>query len=103
MAFSQSFVFNGLGTFSFTAPEAGAFTVNGKITLPTLSGGATANSEIVVTVEVDSSLVYTGVAGAEGFTCGIAPSAGDVVEIILTSAAAVDQGLNKIKTTVAIF
>lgn len=90
--------FNGLGTFSFGVPAAGNFKIRGNISLPTIPEGESANSQVVVTIKINSgSTLYTGAAGDKGFEFSSAAAANDVFNVTLTSSASVDQGLNKIK------
>lgn len=100
--YNQSAVFNGLGTFTVITPIAGNYFVEGKISLPTLSTGATANSAVVTTINQNGSPVYTGTAGAEGFRTDIAAAANDTIAVVFSSAAAVDKALNVIKATIQI-
>lgn len=100
--FNQNLSFVGLGTLSITVPLAGAYFVDGKISLPTLSKGDVAPSAVLVTVNQNGSPVYTGQAGAEGFYTTLSCAASDVIAMVFSSAAAVDQGLNVIKSTVSI-
>lgn len=97
-------VFNGLGTIAFNVIETGATNVKGKIALPNLIEGAPANSSIVVTCNLNGgSAFYTGAAGAEGFATGCYASAGDIINVILTSAAAQDNQLVGVKSTVSFY
>lgn len=98
--FNQNLVFNGLSSQSFTIPIAGNYFVEGKISLPTIVGGA-GPSAVVAVINQNASPVYTGLAGAEGFRADLLCAAGDVIQIVLSSAAAADQALNVIKATVA--
>lgn len=100
--FNQNLTFNGLGTLSITVPLAGAYFVSGKISLPTLSKGDSAPSACLVVVNQNGSPVYTGIAGAEGFYTDISCAANDVIAMVFSSAAAVDQGLNVIKSVISI-
>jgi hypothetical protein len=103
--YSSNAVFNGLGTFNIGVPNIGTYTLNGTITLPVLDQGASANSQVVVTIAINSgSTIYTGPAGAEGFFISplVIASANSIINITLSSSAAVDQGLNKIKSTVQV-
>ncbi len=96
---------SGLGTFPICAPNVGTYTLTGKITLPKISRGDVANSQVVVTVNVNGGgTIYTGAASADGFFIQplVIASANSLVNVILTSAAAVDQGTNKIKTTITL-
>lgn len=97
-------VVNGLGTFNFGVPEVGTYNVHGTISLPTLATGSPANSQVVVTVTINSgATIYTGLAGEGGFDFNYAvPSDNSIFNITLSSSASIDQGLNVIKTTVTI-
>jgi hypothetical protein len=96
--------FTGLGTFTLYAPVAAYFNIQGKLTLPTIGEGAIANSAVVVTINKNgASAFYTGSAGAEGFATAVSCAQGDAINIILSSSAPVDQGLNVIKLTVSMF
>lgn len=95
--------FNGLGTFNIGVPEAGNYNIQGSITLPTIQGGDAADSQVVVTIKINSgSTIYTGPAGCKGFQTTHTASANDILNIILSSGAAVDQPINVIKTTASI-
>ena len=100
--FSQNYVWTGLGTLSFTVPNAGIYKVHGDITLPRLVSGDSANSECVVTIDVASSEEYVGAAGATGFTLEFSAAAGDAVDIEFASAAAVDEAKNAIKANIQV-
>lgn len=101
---STTQAFTGLGTHNIGLDNTQFYTIEGKVNLPTLSEGAIGNSQVVVTVSANGgSVFYTGVAGAEGFKTGYNATAGDILNIILTSAAPVDQGLNLIKTTLSLY
>lgn len=100
--FNQNLTFAGLGTLSLTVPLAGPYFVEGKITLPTLPKGDATPSALVVTIRQNGSLIYTGAAGAEGFRIDVACAANDVLAMTFASGAAVDQGLNVIKSTIAV-
>ncbi len=94
----------GLGTFPVIVSQSKFYNIKGKISLPTIGAGSVADSAVVVTANVNGgSTFYTGTAGAEGFETGAVCNSGDTINVILTSAAAVDQGLNIIKTTLSIY
>ena len=96
--------FTDLGSHSIGINKTEFVTIAGKISLPTIGEGASGNSQVVVNIDVNGgSPFYTGNAGDEGFQTGYSATAGDTVHIVLTSAAAVDQGLNLIKTTVSVY
>ncbi len=95
----QNFVFNGLGTLSFTVATAGAYFLEGKTSLPTLVQGNGASSLLTV-VNQNGSPIYTGIAGAEGFYLDVTCAANDVLSVVFSSSAAADQPLNVIKSVV---
>jgi len=95
-------VMSGLGSFSDSVQTAGTYQVQGSLTLPGISKGDVANSQVVTVVQQNGSTRYTGLAGAEGFNITLVCAAGDVIGIILSSSAAVDQGINVVKATIAI-
>lgn len=101
---NQQFTLNGLQSFTAFANQAGAYSLRGKLSLPTANTEGGADSQVVVVVKQNGSTIYTGVAGATGF--GVSPivcALGDAIQITLSSAAAVDQPLNAIKGTVTFF
>jgi hypothetical protein len=95
---------NGLQTTTlFTAPTTGSYFVNGQLTLPVLrdvgpSGGG--GSQVVAVVKDAATTVYTGIAGATGFQTTFTATAGDVITLVLSSAAAPDQLLNAVRGVV---
>lgn len=101
--FSVNLSSQGLTTVTVGAPETATYHIEGKLTLPTVTTGATANSAVVVVVNVNGSPVYTGLAGAEGFATSPACTAGDTITIVTSSAAAVDQQSNSIRSTISIW
>jgi hypothetical protein len=98
--FNQNLVFNGLGSISFTIPIAGQYFFEGNISLPSIVGGS-GPSSVVVVVNQNGSPVYTGVAGATGFRCDVLCAFDDVMQIVFSSAAAPDQVLNSVKSTIS--
>lgn len=99
--FNQNGSLAGLGTYSVIVPSDGIYFVDGKVTLPTVVGGGGASS-CVVTVNLNGAPKYVGSAGAEGFKTEFLCAASDTIAVVTSSAAAVDQPLNAIKTNVAI-
>ena len=99
---SVQMVIEGLNSMQTSVPNAGKYLVTCKMNLPTLSKGDPANSQVVAVVSQQGSPVYTSVAGTEGFQISLNCAADDVILVSLSSAAAIDQGLNVIKTVVAI-
>lgn len=101
--FNSNGTFSGLATYIVGVPTTDTYIVQGTLTLPSLAKGDTANSSVVVVVKVNSTTSYTGVAGATGFRTSINCTANDLISVITSSAAAVDQGSNTIRTTVSIY
>ena len=112
--------FNGLSEFDYPAPVADSFVVEGSLQLPAqvptaASGpggggigtssvpGLPLSSQVVVTVKQNSTTIYTGVAGAKGFKTGVNAALNDVIKIILTSSASIDQQPNAVQCTVSIY
>lgn len=98
-----SSTFTGLGTFTvFTALITDSYNIIGTLSLPAISKGDTANSQVVVVIKQNSSTIYTGSAGAKGFAISAQLTANDVISLVLTSSASVDQPKNVIKTSLTI-
>lgn len=95
-------VMSDLSVASQSVQSAGTYDIIGSLSLPGISKGDAANSQVVAVVKQNGSTKYTGSAGAAGFQITLVLAAGDVIEVDLTSGAAVDQGLNKVKCIVAI-
>lgn len=100
--FSQNLTFAGLGTLSLTVPLAGNYFLAGKISLPTIPKGDATPSALLVTVNQNGSPVYVGQPGAEGFYKDVACAANDLLAVVFSSSALVDQGLNVIKSTISV-
>lgn len=92
---------NGLTTVSTVVPAANTYAIDGKISISTPSNSGD-KSALVVVINKNGSPVYTGTAGSEGFYTTVACAASDTITIVFSSAAAADQGLNKIKSTISI-
>ncbi len=101
MAFSQSGELAGLGTYTVSAPTAGIYGIDWKNYIPRLSQGGT-QSSLVTTIVQNSSTVFTSSAGSDGGHFDLLCAAGDSINLVTSSAAAGDQGLNLIKTQVAV-
>ena len=101
MAYNQSLTATGLTTLTVSVPQAGAGFVKGTLTLPTISQGG-GQSSVVTTISQNSTPVYTGVAGAEGFYVDLLFAANDSIAIAFSSSAAPDLPLNVIKAQVQI-
>lgn len=101
--YSSNGTFNGLGTFNEGAPDTASYKLKASITLPTIPEGELTNSQVVATISINGgAAIFTSNPGDKGFEFKATANAGDVFNITLTSAALVDQGLNKIKTTFSI-
>lgn len=106
-AFSLSETVTGLRTVIVGIPDTASYRVNGTLTLPTIPEGSTENSEVVVTISQNpligpTVVIYTGEPGAKGFTVMANCTAGDSLEIAITSSADVDQATDAVRTTLAI-
>lgn len=99
MAF-ENVAFAGLGTLTRIAPAAGLYYISGRMSLPTVTNGG-GQSSCVATVNLNGSPKYTGVAGAEGFSMNMVVAAADTITVVLSSAAAPDQGINNIKSVIS--
>lgn len=99
--FSLTFTSTNLGTSSFKLPNDGTFAIDGKIQIPKPMDGSVA-SQLVVVINKNGSAQYTGLAGSAGFYKEVSGVAGDLIAIVLSSAAAVDNAMNAIKCTVAV-
>lgn len=107
MAFNLNASFTGLITLTVGIPSAGAYPLSGKLTIPTIDQGASANSQVVVTITQtpnggSPTTIYTGSAGSRGFGVTVNAAALDSIAISLTSAATVDQGINIVRCTASI-
>lgn len=111
---------NGLRTYDFPVPFTDTYVVAGTLELvsqaPTAAQGPGGGgigtgsvpglpiaSQVVVTVALNSSTVYTGPVGAKGFKTGVNATAGDIIHITLSSSLAQDQQPNAVKCNVSIF
>ena len=92
----------GLETNNIPIQTAGIYNMIAKLQLPTISEGQGSDSQVVVTVQQNSSTVYTTSPGQEGFSLFLRCAAGDLLSVALSSSAPVDQPLNLIKCTVAV-
>ena len=101
--FNQNLEFCGLGTLSFTIPVAGPYFVEGHMSIPALSKGDTGASALLVVCNLNGGAAfYTGLAGAEGFKADFTGAVGDVLNMVFSSSAAVDQPLNVIKSQISL-
>lgn len=101
--FNQNVTIAGLNSYSVAVPAAGVYFLDGKVQIPTVSSGGGASGAVVtITNGTGPVTLYTGTAGKDGFKIDTVCAAGDVLTVALTSAASADQGLNAVKTVVAI-
>lgn len=92
---------NGLNaTRLFTAPASAIYFINGTLSIPQPSqNGGTGASQAVVTVSKNgTTVIYSGVAGANGFGIPVVSLvSNDSVSMSITSNASIDQGINVIQ------
>lgn len=88
---------NGIQTVSvFTAPSAGIYFIEGKLSLPQISTSGSA-SAVIALVKKNGSTQYTGIAGASGFSIpAITLAANDAITVQLSSSAAIDLVTNNV-------
>ena len=98
----QNLVFTGLGTLTLAIDTTGTYFIEGHTSVPTITDGSGATSAVVTTVNQNGSPKYVGLAGAEGFRTQLLCTAGDTLTVVFTSAAAVDQPLNVIKSNISL-
>ena len=91
--------FVSLGTYTFLIPAAGNWSLDGKLSIPSLAAGDSADSQVVVTINQNGSPIYVGPAGAKGFRAVFQAAASDAMAVVLSSAAAIDQPANSVKGT----
>jgi hypothetical protein len=105
--FSLNTTVVGLITQLIGIPTANMYYLKGTLTLPDISKGNTANSQVVVTITQtphggSPTTIYTGLPGAEGFGIEINAAALDIFAVTMSSSATVDQGLQAVKTTISV-
>jgi hypothetical protein len=100
--FYQSVQFTGLVETDIGVPDAGTYNVDVKLQIPSrVQSGS--DSAVIITIKDGSSTKYTGTAGATGAWVQITGvSAGDILKVILSSANAIDAGLNAVQGTIAV-
>ena len=107
-----------LATHTFTAANTDIYTIAGTLTLPDIvptatqgpgggagtgiGGGTQIASQVVVTIQQNSSTKYTSNPGDRGFHVALNCTAGDVITIARTSSLAQDEALNAIRMTLNI-
>jgi len=79
------------------APASSPYTIQGQLTLPSLTRGSSSNSSVVITIKKGATVIYTGQPGVNGFQMTTDLNKGDVITITPTSSATVDQGRHFIK------
>lgn len=101
--FNHNSTCGGLGTVeSLKVPDAGMYFVDGKLSLPSIPAGSSSASQVVAVINKNGSPQYTGNAGARGFHAEISCAAGDILSVVLSSSAGVDNEKNAVSTTTSI-
>lgn len=107
---STNLVFTGLGTLTYVIPAAGSYTFKGSAHVPTATenagtgGNNIGPSQVVIVIKQNGTTVYTGSAGDQGFKLSALNCAlSDSITFTTSSSAAVDQGPNAVKLSVAIY
>lgn len=107
--FSQNFAISGLETLTVVMPVAGLFQLSGKIKLPRLAASDASDpnflsypSAVVVTIKQNGSTIFTGQAGADGFSIPLLTALKDSITVQLSSSAAEDAVLNAVSAVVSI-
>jgi len=99
--FRKSIEFCGLGTAANQAvPDSDMYVVAGTLTIPSIPAGSSTASSVVVVVNKNGSPVYTGNPGSKGFKVDVVCVAADVLSVVLSSAAAVDNVINAVRSTI---
>ena len=112
---NNSTVFAGLGTNTFTVVTAGLYTCSFKASIPyqasggsgdstTISGGSSLqvviNQNGTPKLTIGSPSPYQAIMGG---SVSLQCAASDVITVVLTSAAANDNALNAVKTTINLY
>jgi len=94
----------GCSTYSFTAPVAGPYEIEWKISLPTIvMGGGQSGVIVTITNATGPVTLYSGPAGGEGGKLSLIAAALDVISFSLSSVTAADLvSLNTVKATISI-
>lgn len=90
----------GLNSLSIPVLTTGPHVLSATLSAPQLSQGASAPSQVVVTVVQNSTTIFTSTAGQEGFKVDLLGTVGDVLHVTASSSAVVDQGPNTIKAVI---
>ena len=94
---------SGLETLTIAYSDASALRhLDGKISLPRPSQGATNASQVVATIKQNGTTIFTTTAGADGFNLPIYATQGDSITVALTSSEAEDEVLNAVNAVVTI-
>lgn len=106
---SQREVFSGLGTYSYTIPEAALWQIKVSSSISLLSQDVSSNplspspvSSLVITVTQNGTTMYTGQTGAQGAQLQLTCALGDVIHIVFSSSATADTSLNAVKSTISL-
>jgi hypothetical protein len=101
--FGMNGAISGLTTTTLPVLAPGSYTVSGKLSVPKPSNGSISASQVIVTVNKNGAPVFTSKPGADGFETGLNYALNDVVTIVTSSAATVDQELNAVKLSLSIY
>jgi len=94
----------GLGTYEvLKAPTTGIYTFQAKLSLPSITKGDATSSSVIAVINRNGSPIYTSQLGADGFSTTTSLTLNDVVTVVLSSAAAVDQGKNTVRMTLSVW
>lgn len=118
MPLTQSLTRTNLGTHTVTIPTTDAYVFVGTLTLPVDPGTVTAGpgggagtgtgaapqlpSQVVVTVNQNGTPVLVTSPGSKGFEVTLNCTAADVITIVTSSSAAIDNQTNAVKWTLSI-
>ena len=116
---NTSTVFAGLGTNTFTVVTAGLYTVSFKSFIPYIASGTSGDSSVTTGGSALQVVVNQNTGGGPvakltigspsptqplmGGSVSLQCGAGDVITVVLTSSAAVDNTLNAIKSIINLF
>lgn len=99
---SSHIVLNGLESSSTSIPIAGFYNVRCDLNLPTIPESSPSNSQVVATFTQNGTPVYTSKPGDLGAQFNLSCAAGDVIAVVLSSGAAIDQPTNVVRGTVVL-
>lgn len=94
----------GSSSYSFSAPAAGVYSLDWKISLPTITdGGGQSGLIVTITNTTTSTTLYSSAPGATGGKLDTLAALNDVIQFSMSSTAAADLAtLNTVKATIAI-